>query len=102
MNQELYEKLLLGDCHSRFIRGGYIFYPKERRSVQRYGYYLKGKHYVHLAGFSAGRQVLLDQVHVNIRNPTAFRKNIRSRSFIALCSERRLPTELVRRIVNHL
>ena len=52
--------------------------------------------------FSYSRQELLDTVSVDIKNPTKFWNNIKSRSFVALCKKKRLPVEIVRRIIMHI
>ena len=45
---------------------------------------------------------LLDTVSVDIKNPTKFWNNIKSRSFVALCKKKELPVEIVRRIIMHI
>ena len=45
---------------------------------------------------------LLDTVSVEIKNPTEFWNNIKSRSFVALCKKKELPVEIVRRIIMHI
>lgn len=66
------------------------------------GYRLASNHTIFRPIFSHKRQRILDNVHANIRCPTAFWYNVRQRYYLCMCKVKKLPLDCIQYIMRFI